>query len=132
VVINELQYHPASNDDNEEFVEIYNRGTNAIPLDKWHLSGGVSYTFPVGTSLPAGGYLVVAKDVATLLSAHPNLSAASVLGGYSGKLANGGEVVQLDKPHDLVTTNELAQLATNKIHIVVDEVAYRTSGRWGH
>ena len=123
MVINELQYHPASNDDNEEFVEIYNRGTNAIPLDKWHLSGGVSYTFPVGTSLPAGGYLVVAKDVATLLSAHPNLSAASVLGG---------EVVQLDKPHDLVTTNELAQLATNKIHIVVDEVAYRTSGRWGH
>jgi hypothetical protein len=132
VVINELQYKPASSDDNEEFVELHNRGTNAIPLDKWRLSGGVSYTFPVGTSLPAGGYLVVAKDIATLLSAHPNLSAAAVLGGYSGKLANGGDVVRLDQPHDLVTTNELAQLVTNKIHIVVDEVAYGTGGRWGY
>lgn len=132
VVINEVQYHPASNDDDEEFVEIHNRGTNALALAKWRLSGGVSYTFPAGTSLPAGGYLVVARDSTTLLAAHPGLSAAAVLGGYSGKLGNRGDVVRLDQPHDLLTTNEFAQLVTNKIHIVVDEVTYGTGGRWGH
>ncbi|HEY5473649.1 MAG TPA: lamin tail domain-containing protein, partial [Candidatus Limnocylindrales bacterium] len=132
VVINEVQYHPASNNDDEEFVEIHNRGTNALALGKWRLSGGVSYTFPAGTSLPAGGYLVVARDSTTLLAAHPGLSAAAVLGGYSGKLGNRGDVVRLDQPHDLLTTNEFAQLVTNKIHIVVDEVTYGTGGRWGH
>ena len=131
VVINEVQYHPASDDDDEEFVEIHNRGTNAVALGKWRLSGGVSYTFANGTSLPAGGYLVVAKDATKLLAAHPGLSAGLVLGGYSGKLANGGDLVQLDKPDDLVSTNQSGQFVTNKIHIVVDEVTYRTGGRWG-
>ena len=130
VVINEVQYHPASEDDGEEFVELYNRSTNAVALGKWRLIGGISYTLPTGTVLPAGGYLVVAGSTSRLLAAHPNLSAALVLGGFSGKLANGGDVVRLDKLDDLVSTNELGQLVTNKIHIVVDEVNYGTGGRW--
>jgi hypothetical protein len=131
VVINEVQYHPASEDDDEEFVELYNRGTNAVALGKWRLSGGISYTFPTNTIMPADSYLVVAGNISKLLAAHPNLSAAAVLGGFSGKLANGGDVVRLNKPDDLVSTNELGQLVTNKIHIVVDEVNYGTGGRWG-
>lgn len=131
VAINEVQYHPISDDNDEEFVEIHNRGTNTAALGSWRLSGGISYTFPAGTSLPAGGYLVVAKEVADLLAAHANLNAALVLSGYSGKLANSGDVLRLDKPDDVVSTNQSAQLITNKLHIVVDEVAYRTGGRWG-
>jgi len=131
LVINELHYHPASGNDAEEFVEIHNRGTNSAALEKWRLSGGVSYTFPTGTSLPAGGYLVVAKDSPKLLAAHPNLYPTRVLGDFSGKLAKGGDTIRLDKPHELLSTNQSGQLITNKVHIVVDEVSYRSAGRWG-
>ncbi len=131
VVINEVQYRPASGDEDEEFVEVYNRGASPVSLAKWRLSGGISFTFPTNTILPAGGYLVVAKDRTNLLATHPTLPAGVALGEYSGKLANGGDVVRLDKPDDLVSTNQAGQLITNKIHIVVDEMAYGTGGRWG-
>lgn len=131
LVINEVQYHPASGDAAEEFVEIHNRGSNAVNLGQWRLSGGVDFTFPAGTSLTAGGYLVVAKDKVRLLAAHTNLNPAAVLGDFSGQLANSGDVVRLDKPDDLVSTNQSGQRVTNQIHIVVDEVAYLTGGRWG-
>ena len=131
VVINEVQYDPASGKDGEQFVEIYNRSPTAVDLGKWRLSGGISFTFPTNTTLAPGGYLVVAGKVAELLLSHPTLNPAMVAGSFNGKLAHGGDVVRLDKLDDLVSTNQLGQLITNKIHIVVDEVAYQTAGRWG-
>ena len=40
----------------EEFIELYNRGTNAISLKGWRLTRGVDYVFG-DVSMPAGGYL---------------------------------------------------------------------------
>ena len=131
VVINEVQYHPVTEDDDEEFVEIHNRGTSAVNLTGWRLRGGISFNFPTGTSLAAGGYAVVAGSRTNLLLAQPALNPALVLGAYSGTLGNGGDVVRLTKPDDLVSTNQLGQFVTNKIHIAVDEVTYATGGRWG-
>jgi hypothetical protein len=132
VVINELFYHPVSEDDDEEFVEIQNRGTNAVNLEGWRLSGGISFTFPAGSSLAAGGCAVVARSLTNFFQAQPSVNPALVLGEYSGGLANSGDVVRLSKPDDLVSTNLQGQFVTNIIHIVVDEVAYGTGGRWGN
>ncbi|MFO1512378.1 MAG: lamin tail domain-containing protein [Verrucomicrobiota bacterium] len=131
VVLNEIMYHPASGSDADEFVELFNRSTNAVALDKWRLRGGISFTFPVGTVLPANSYLVVANDVTNLLATHPGLSPAIVLGNYGGKLGNGGDLITLDKPDDVQSTNQLGQVVTNVIHIVVDQARYETGGRWG-
>src|SRR5438093_9952856 len=46
VVINEVMYRPPSGDGDDEFVELFSRGTNAVDLGGWRLSGGVSFTFP--------------------------------------------------------------------------------------
>ncbi|HEY9174146.1 MAG TPA: lamin tail domain-containing protein, partial [Verrucomicrobiae bacterium] len=131
VVINELHYHPVTENDDHEFVEIHNRGTNAVNLTGWRLRGGISFNFPSGASLAAGGYAVVASSRTNLLLAQPSLDPALVLGEYSGKLGDGGDTVRLTKLDDLVSTNQLGQFVTNKIHITVDEVTYATGGRWG-
>ncbi|HEX7617119.1 MAG TPA: CotH kinase family protein, partial [Verrucomicrobiae bacterium] len=132
VVINEIMYKPVSGSDADEFVEIFNQGTNAVALDKWRLRGGISFTLPAGTVIASNACLVVANDVTNLLATHPGLSPSVVLGNYSGKLGNSGDLITLDKPHGMKTTNDFGQLATNNIHIVMDQVQYGTGGRWGN
>ncbi len=131
VVINEIQYHPADGNDDEEFVELHNRGSSAVAAGQMALERRHQLYLPHEHLLAAGSYLVVARSVTSLLASHPGLNPALVLGDYSGKLANSGDVVRLDKPDDVVSTNQFGQLVTNKIHIIVDEANYRTGGRWG-
>ncbi|MEJ5237733.1 MAG: lamin tail domain-containing protein [Limisphaera sp.] len=130
VVLNELYYHPISEDDDEEFVEVWNRGSQAVDLSGWRLRGGISFNFPQGTLLPSAGHLVVARNRTRLLSVHTNLDPARVLGDYAGRLGNQRDVVRLQMPDDLVSTNSQGVVITNKIHITVDEVRYRDGGRW--
>jgi hypothetical protein len=80
--------------DNESntWVELYNKGTQAVDLSGWKFDKGISYTFPKGTSLAAGGYLVVARDRAAVASLYPGVP---ILGNFDGRLANGGEELRL-------------------------------------
>ena len=130
VVINEIMFNPISRDNDDEFIELYNRGTNAVDLSKWRLRGGITYTFPNNTILSPNSYLIVADDAARLMTNYPALSSANTLGNFSGNLGNGGDRISLDKPEDVVSTNEFGVLVTNKIHIVVDDVTYEDGGRW--
>src|SRR4051794_41378209 len=61
VVINEMMYHAVSDLDGDDYLELYNRGTTAVDLSGWAFSG-ITLTLPAGSSIPAGGYFVVAKD----------------------------------------------------------------------
>ena len=45
MVINELMYDPISGNDDDQFIELYNRSTNVVNLTGWQLSGAVSFTF---------------------------------------------------------------------------------------
>jgi hypothetical protein len=131
VVINEIMYNPLSGEADDEFVELHNRSASAVDLSRWRLRGGISHTFPNGTSIGPGGYLVVANNLTSLVATHPGLTIANTLGNYSGNLGNGGDTIRLEKPDDLVSTNGQGQFITNKINIVVDAVTYGTGGRWG-
>src|SRR5258705_1369519 len=92
VVINEIMYNAPSANPAEEWVELYNRGTNAANLAGWKISDGVSYTFP-NVTIPVGGYLVVAADVSAFQILHPGI--ANVVGGWLGTLSNNGEGVEV-------------------------------------
>ncbi|HOJ61267.1 MAG TPA: lamin tail domain-containing protein, partial [bacterium] len=92
VVINEIHYHPDSDLETEEFVELYNRGGEPVDLGGWAFSRGIHFVFPPATVLPPDGYLVVARDADGMASWAPD---ATVLGNYEGMLANGGETVTL-------------------------------------
>jgi hypothetical protein len=70
VLINEIMYHPSSEDIREEYVELLNTGTTNVNLAGWRFSKGVQFIFP-NITLAAGGYLVVAADVTVFTNKYP-------------------------------------------------------------
>jgi hypothetical protein len=108
VVISEIHYHPVEEpafdnfenfipaldlaEDVHEFVELQNAGASAVDLGGWALSGAVDFTFPAGTTLPAGAFKVVAKNVGRLQTVY---GIGGALGPFGGKLSNRGDTVRL-------------------------------------
>ncbi|RIK79329.1 MAG: hypothetical protein DCC68_13495 [Planctomycetota bacterium] len=102
VLITEIMYHPASEDPLDEFIEIYNAEPTSVNLSDWRFSDGVDFTFPFGTVLGAGQYLVIAADESQFELNYPSVT--NFIGGWSGGLSNGGETVELeDASGDRVT-----------------------------
>src|SRR5436190_6678985 len=117
IVINEIMYDPISQNTDDEFVELYNRGSNAVNVGRWRMTGGISFTIPANTTIPANGYLVLARNAAHLIPRYPNLNANNTLGDFDGGLANGGERIALAMPDPSFTTNN-GVVTTNFNHIV--------------
>ena len=92
VVINEIHYEPEDKTAAEEFIELHNAGQAAVDLSGWYFSNGVFFSFPAGTLLAGGGYIVVAEDPAVLAE---NLSYEGALGPWEGRLDNDGETLTL-------------------------------------
>ncbi|MGQ9589451.1 MAG: lamin tail domain-containing protein [Planctomycetota bacterium] len=120
VVLNEVMYHPIDNDDDKEYVELYNRGSYAVDLSGWSFTRGINFTFSPGTAIPAGGYLVVARDPAKIRAIY-GLSASEVVGPKDaaakdafGRLRDRGERITL-KDH---------------MGRTVDTVRFHDGGEW--
>lgn len=90
-VINEIHSSPDIKQERVEFVELYWPGETPLALGGWSLSGGVNFTFPPGSTLPARGYLVVAQDPASFSAKF----GGSALGPWTGRLAGDGERLNL-------------------------------------
>jgi hypothetical protein len=82
IVINEIMYHHQGDyqnatydPSNEEWIELFNRGTSPVDLTGWTIDGGISYTIPPGSILPAGGSLLIDS--------------------FSGSLSNRNELIRL-------------------------------------
>ncbi|MCP5114689.1 MAG: lamin tail domain-containing protein, partial [bacterium] len=58
VVITEIMYHPLDATASE-YVEFFNRGTQAVDISGWTFVEGLDFAIPAGTMLPAGGFVVV-------------------------------------------------------------------------
>ena len=76
-------------EDDEEWIELYNRGDGAVDLSGWEFVDGIRYEFPPGTLLAPHEYLVVARDANILRQKYPELS--RVTGNLDGRLSNRGE-----------------------------------------
>ncbi|MCA9264028.1 MAG: lamin tail domain-containing protein, partial [Planctomycetales bacterium] len=111
IVISEIMYHPSSENSLEEFIELHNRGLQAVNLHNWRFSDGVDFTFP-NVSIAAGGYLAVAADPASFAAKYPGVS--NVVGGWVGQLSNQSERIRLEDHGG----------------VQVDEVEYADSGEW--
>ncbi|MCI0744925.1 MAG: lamin tail domain-containing protein [Verrucomicrobia subdivision 3 bacterium] len=133
IVINEIMYHPISENSDDEYIELFNKGPAAVNLGGWRFPDGISFRFPSNTVIGAGGYLVVAKNRTNLLARYPNLMAnpTLVVGDYDGNLANDGERIALARPEVAINADNPQNVVTNIIYVVVDEVEYRDGGRWG-
>jgi len=129
--INEIMYQPLSRLDDDQYVELYNRGPLAVNLGGWKFVAGIAFTFPTNAVLTANGYLVVGANSSRLLTHYPQLNLTNTFGNFSGRLSGKGERLALSRPETIVATNSQGAAVTNAMDIVVDEVAYGAGGRWG-
>jgi len=95
----------------EEWIELYNKGAAAVDVSGWRIADGISYTIPGGTMIPAGGYLVVAKDAAALQAKYPGVT---IVGNFSGSLSNSSDRI----------------VVVDSFGNPVDEVRYYDSANW--
>jgi hypothetical protein len=146
-VINEIMYAPMrySMEPNtlEEYVEIWNTGNVTVPLydpayptNAWEIGGGIQFSFPPGFSLGPGAYLLLVsfdpeQDPAALewfRTRYGLSNNVTIIGPFSGTLANEGERVTLYKP-------DVPEIAPSPVvgfvpSIMVEEVLYSPSAPW--
>jgi hypothetical protein len=122
IVINELMYDPISGNDDDQYIELYNKGASPVNLGGWQFTAGVTFTFP-GVTIAPDGYVVVGRNVTNLLAKYPNLNGGNTVGNYSGRLSHNGELVVLARPETFYTNPPIL--------VEEDEVSYGTGGRWG-
>jgi hypothetical protein len=117
-------YQHGTRDERYEYVELYNKGAGTVPLNGWAFSDGISYEFGAGAVIPAGSYLVVAKDPNLLVTVYSNLvKGSNLFGPYSGELDDHSERIRLSYPYMDPETDDVNM-------ITVDEVTYYDGGRW--
>lgn len=113
LVITEIMYHPPDDDEDLEFIEVFNSQSVSQDLSLYTLSGDVSFHFPADTRIPKREAILIAKNPATL-RAHYELESVTILGPYEGQLSNGNGQIQLH----------------NRLGAVLLEVEYADSEPW--
>lgn len=136
VTIGELHYHPLETAGDSltefelEFVELSSQSSRPTDISRWRLHEAIDYAFPAGTTIAAGGTIVVvpfdpvadpAKAVA-FRAKYEISSEVSLAGPYSGQLSNRQETVQLSRPFRGV-------LSTNEFQLV-DSARYQDEFPW--
>ncbi|MEJ6644850.1 MAG: lamin tail domain-containing protein [Akkermansiaceae bacterium] len=82
LVVSEIYYNPPGPGEETEFIEVMNVSGGPIDLTGVSFTAGISYTFPVNTTLAAGERISIAS------------------GTYTGQLDNGGEQLTLSDAED--------------------------------
>ncbi len=147
LVISEVNYHPADpiaaalaldpslNDDDLEFVEIYNRSEAAVLLTDWRLRGDVDYDFDDGQLIADRGSLVIVSFDPALAESSSRVAAfrthygiddsVTLLGPFSGSLNNSYGLVKL-----LAVDAPPPENLTLVPNVLVDEVLYDDLAPW--
>ncbi|HZR16783.1 MAG TPA: CotH kinase family protein [Verrucomicrobiae bacterium] len=112
VIINEVMYHPPLDLEELQYVELFNRGDSTVDLSKWSFSKGITYTFPNGTKLGAGEFLVVCRNTRVFGGNYGNQIPA--VGDFTGKLSHHGEKIEL----------------SNAAGLTIDSVKYSEAAPW--
>ncbi|MCA9217356.1 MAG: lamin tail domain-containing protein, partial [Planctomycetales bacterium] len=109
VVFNEIMFNPVGDDTGQEWIEFYNQLNVDMDISDWVVDGGVDYTFPDHTIVPARGHVVLAADPAKMAE-----SGIKALGPWEGNLNNNGETLRL----------------YNNSGRRMNEVSYNDNGDW--
>ncbi|MDB5323662.1 MAG: Inner spore coat protein [Phycisphaerales bacterium] len=112
VVINEIFYHAPDDLNDLQWVELYNPTDAPVDLAGWSLGKAIgAYTFPAGTTIPAHGYVITAKDPALFKKHYPGQAA---LGPWPKRLSHSGAQIDL----------------TDAAGKVIDRARYKDAAPW--
>lgn len=125
VLVNEIMYHPVSEDARDEYVEVLNTGTSATNVMSWRLSGGVELVFSNAVTVSSTGFvpvtelwlgpgstLVLAANITNFAALYPGVT--NVVGNWQGHLSNSRERIEL----------------VDGAGATVDRVSYADEGDW--
>ena len=128
IVISEIMYNPDTEAD-AEYIELYNMSGSPVTLAEydneqsiyvpWRFtdSDGISFDFPLGTTMAAGEYLLLVKNKNAFNSQYPAVpTGVQIFEWGPGRLDNGGEKVELSKPGD--------EVEGTRYYIRADRVSY--------
>jgi hypothetical protein len=104
-VFNEVMYHPAT-PSGVEWIELHNQMAINLDLSGWRITGAVDYTFPAGTTLNGGGYVVITGTAGAPV--------AGAIGPWTGLLDNDEGTLRL----------------RNVAGRIMDELNWKDRGRW--
>ena len=136
VVINEIQYHPADDDVNKEFIELRS-GAFAIDMGGWRIADAIDIVFPEVMLMDANSSIILvafdpveAPDIANAFRAYYGIDTSVELVGPWGaneegdpdRLSNSGERITLERP-------EFDQ-EVQDLFIAVDQVNYGDALPW--
>jgi len=144
VVITELQYNPSADNSGDEYIELRNISGSAVMLQDavkteiapgvyqtdvvpWKFTEGIDYPFPMDTTIPAGGILIIARNPSAFTAYYGGQMPAGtvVLGPFANdtNLSNGGEKVRLCRAGDQL-------LGKPRNYIRIDQVNYDDESPW--
>jgi hypothetical protein len=85
--VTEIHYHPSADGvvdgDAFEFVELKNVGADTLDLSGVRCVDGIDYTFPLGTRLEPGRWVVLVSDAEAFARRYPGVAVGGV---YQGRL----------------------------------------------
>ncbi|MCZ6634539.1 MAG: lamin tail domain-containing protein [bacterium] len=96
VVINEINYNSSDAFNPEDWVEFYNFGAERVDLSGWIFKdedAAPYFTFPEGTTLEPGAYLIVCRDTALFRTRFPDV--IHPLGNLGFGFSGGGDLLRL-------------------------------------
>lgn len=142
IVISEIQYNPYASNTGDEYIELFNNTAEAVMLQElvktetaqgvfieevisWAFTEGIDFSFPAETQIPAGGFLILAKNPTAFNTYYAGLllPGTAVLGPFEGALSNGGEKIRLCKPGEQAFNKSRAWIR-------VDQVTYDDESPW--
>lgn len=80
-----------------EWLEIQNTGATSLVVGNATFTKGLTFTFPAGYSIPAGGRVLLVGNAAAFQKRYGNVG--TIAGTYSGNLSNSGEEIELTDPN---------------------------------
>ncbi|MCX6043705.1 MAG: lamin tail domain-containing protein [Chloroflexi bacterium] len=93
--ISEIMYHPTNlgplDDTKLEFIELKNTGSSALDLSNMQITGGISFTFPVGAVIQPQALLVLASYPDGFTQRY----GFAPFGEFDHQLSNGGERISI-------------------------------------
>lgn len=109
IVITEIMYNPPEpGTDTLEYIELFNPTANAVDISGWNFTKGVTFTFPGGTTMAPGAYVIVCENAA-YFQARFGFTPFQ----WDGALTNGGEDIELSNGGT-----------------VIDNVSYSSAAPW--
>jgi hypothetical protein len=124
-----VEFNPASGNQDEEYVGLFNLNAIAVDISGWKLEGGIEHFFPPGTVIPAYNALYVTPNAVAFRNRTRSPKGGEQLfvqGNYKGHLSSWGETINLINNDDVLvnTVTYTGDPSDQQRYLRITEIMY--------